>query len=354
MNAPAREYDGRNKYLRITDIGEELRTFSPESLTSPECELDDSYKLAIGDLLFARTGASVGKSYLYKPEDGNVYYAGYLIKYSIINAVPAFVYQCTLTSKYKNWVRLMSARTGQPGINAMEYGSYKLHIPSKAEQERIAHFLEAVDDRIRILVVHKNSLTEYKKGVMQKLFSREIRFKDDDGNDYPDWEMIRLGYALDYEQPTQYIVTSTEYNDSYSIPVLTAGKTFILGYTDELFGVFKVGLPVIIFDDFTTASRYVDFPFKVKSSAMKILHAKPGYDLRFMAAVLENLDYRIGGHERHWISKFTNLSVAVPLLPEQQKIADFLSAIDKKIELVSEQIETTKLYKKGLLQQMFV
>ena len=80
-----------------------------------------------------------------------------------------------------------------------------------------------------------------------------------------------LGDLLEYEQPTAYIVESTDYSDSYSVPVLTAGKSFILGYTNEMEGVFDK-TPVIIFDDFTTATQYVNFPFKVKSSAMKILH----------------------------------------------------------------------------------
>ena len=100
--------------------------------------------------------------------------------------------------------------------------------------------------------------------MMQKIFNQEIRFKDDNGEDFGDWEEKSLGECLDYEQPTNYIVESTEYNNDYKTPVLTAGKTFILGYTNEENGVFQTdNLPVIIFDDFTTATQFVDFPFKV-------------------------------------------------------------------------------------------
>src|SRR5690606_32258915 len=107
------------------------------------------------------------------------------------------------------------------------------------------------------------------------------------------------------------------------IPVLTAGKTFILGYTNEQHGIFKKDLPVIIFDDFTTATQFVDFPFKAKSSAMKILSAKPGSHIKFMYELMKMLRYEVGGHERHWISEFASMPVLIPQDPkEQQKIAD--------------------------------
>lgn len=188
--------------------------------------------------------------------------------------------------------------------------------------------------------------------MMQKIFSQEIRFKDENGKDFEEWEEKSLGDCLNYEQPTPYLVSSTDYDDSYSTPVLTAGKTFILGYTNEEFGIFQ-NYPVIIFDDFTTASQYVDFPFKAKSSAMKILKAKGENNIKFLFEAMQMINYETGGHGRHWISVFALLEVLVPCPAEQTKIASFLSAIDEKITLVSAQIEETQAYKKGLLQQMF-
>jgi len=193
---------------------------------------------------------------------------------------------------------------------------------------------------------------------MQKLFSQELRFKikNEDGEliEPPKWEKKRLGECLDYIQPTNYLVSSTDYDNSYKIPVLTAGKTFILGYTNETDGIFENNLPVIIFDDFTTATQFVDFPFKAKSSAMKILIAKENANIKFMFEAMQIMKYEIGGHERHWITKFAQIEILIPCLAEQTLIANFLTAIDKKIMHCEKQIEQTEIWKKGLLQKMFV
>ena len=200
---------------------------------------------------------------------------------------------------------------------------------------------------------------------MQKIFNQEIRFSPkgtssqaqgdaDDGSEFCDWEEKKLGDILDYIQPTKYLVKDTEYNDSYTIPVLTAGKTFILGYTNETDGVFENNLPVIIFDDFTTANKFVNFPFKAKSSAMKILVPKNNNNIKFIYEAMQMIKYEVGGHERHWISKFSFLNIFIPCIEEQTKIANFLSSIDSKIEKVKKQLNSTKEFKKALLQQMFV
>jgi type I restriction enzyme S subunit len=140
------------------------------------------------------------------------------------------------------------------------------------------------------------------------------------------WEIVKLGDVLDYEQPTNYIVSSDIYNDHFYTPVLTAGKSFILGYTNETDGVFS-NLPVIIFDDFTTVSKYVDFPFKVKSSAMKILKAKEGVAVtRYMYYLLQTLNVDSDLHKRYWISTFAPLKVPLPPLPIQKRIAEILDA----------------------------
>lgn len=169
-----------------------------------------------------------------------------------------------------------------------------------------------------------------------------------------EWNFEELEQCLDYLQPTPYLVESTDYKDEYEIPVLTAGKTFILGYTNEKEGIFSENLPVIIFDDFTTASQFVDFPFKTKSSAMKILLAKNSNNIKFVYEAIQNINYEVGVHQRHWISIFSKLKIAIPKNPkEQQKIASCLSSLDEMITAHSQKLDLLKDHKKGLMQNLF-
>lgn len=264
-----------------------------------------------------------------------------------------FLYQFLLFFE-KKWIKFEQGSTFT-AINTDDLKKLKLYAPSLNEQQKIADFLSLVDEWIQNIRTQKESLETYKKGMTQKIFSQEIRFKDENGKDFPAWEEKKLRDLLDYEQPTDYIVESTEYNDKNGTPVLTAGKTFILGYTDEANGVYQQDdLPVIIFDDFTTASQLVNFPFKVKSSAMKILKARKGVDTKFIYEAMQFIQYEIGGHGRHWISKYSHLKVLIPTFEEQQKIADFLTSLDNLIESKQRQIIEAETWKKGLTQELFV
>lgn len=153
--------------------------------------------------------------------------------------------------------------------------------------------------------------------------------------------LVELVEALDYEQPTKYIVNSINYNDNYATPVLTAGKSFILGYTNEKDGVFQE-LPVIIFDDFTTAIKYVDFPFKVKSSAMKILHAKKNKaDIKYLFYIMQTIKFESVQHKRFWISEYSKIKIPLPPLSEQKKIVVYLDSLSEKVEkLKNYQLQT--------------
>ncbi len=153
LNAAAKEFDGKHKYLRITDIDDVSRVFQDDNLTSPDADIDaaDDYRLEEGDLLFARTGASVGKSYIYKESDGLVYYAGFLIRAKIRPEYDAeFVFQNTLTSTYEKYIKTTSQRSGQPGVNAKEYAEYSMSLPEYAEQVKIGMFLRKIDDAITL------------------------------------------------------------------------------------------------------------------------------------------------------------------------------------------------------------
>ena len=171
MNAAAKKYDGVNKYLRITDIDEQSHKYRHDSYVSPNAKLQDKYILQCGDICFARTGASVGKTYIYDKNDGKVYYAGFLIKGHVKTLYNAyFIYLNTLTDRYAKWVQIMSARTGQPGINMEEYKTYKIHCPSLPEQQKIADFLTAVDAQIEVEEKRLETMKTIKKGLLQQMF----------------------------------------------------------------------------------------------------------------------------------------------------------------------------------------
>ena len=171
------------------------------------------------------------------------------------------------------------------------------------------------------------------------------------------WEQRKLGNVFKYEQPQPYIVESTEYDDCYDIPVLTAGQSFVLGFTNETTGIKNASqdYPVIIFDDFTTLSHFVDFSFKIKSSAIKLLTlANSSDDIYCGYNILKNIGYIPVNHERHWISIFSNFDVLIPGKTEEQKrIGKFLKNLDNLITLHQRKFESLKKMKKALLEKMF-
>ena len=162
-----------------------------------------------------------------------------------------------------------------------------------------------------------------------------------DNEHYPklpeNWVLCKLEDIVDYEQPTLYIVSSTEYKDTFATPVLTAGKSFIIGRTNETNGIYS-NLPCIIFDDFTTDSKYVDFPFKVKSSAMKILKVKdeilPKYVAMFMSIT------RLVGktHKRYWISEYSKIQIPIPPKEEQQRIISSVEKLNNLLGNITESL----------------
>lgn len=171
------------------------------------------------------------------------------------------------------------------------------------------------------------------------------------------WCVAQLGDLLEYEQPTQYIVSDTNYCDSYKTPVLTAGKSFLLGFTNEKTGVF-INLPVIIFDDFTTAIKFVNFPFKVKSSAMKILRpSSESVNIKYVYYFMSTLRFDVDTHKRYWISVASHEKIPLPPLPEQHrivaKIEELFSELDKAIESLKTAQQQLKVYRQAVLKHAF-
>lgn len=167
----------------------------------------------------------------------------------------------------------------------------------------------------------------------------------------------RLEELLEYEQPTAYIVSSTDYSDNYKTPVLTAGKSFILGYTNETAGIFD-RLPVIIFDDFTTAIQYVNFPFKVKSSAMKILHInKDLVHPKYIFYRMQVIQFDHSTHKRYWIQQYSKIKVKIPPLPEQERIVarieELFSELDKAVETLNTTKQQLAVYRQAVISTSF-
>lgn len=173
LNAAAKEFDGKNKYIRITDIDDETRLFSTSDITSPNTDLSnaENYILKKGDIVFARTGASVGKSYIYRDSDGLVYYAGFLIRARIKPEYDAdFIFQNTLTKRYEKFINIISQRSGQPGVNAQEYATYETLLPKYDEQVKIGIFFNKIDNLITLNQRNLEHLQQQKKGLLQQMF----------------------------------------------------------------------------------------------------------------------------------------------------------------------------------------
>ncbi|MFP4514521.1 MAG: restriction endonuclease subunit S [Parcubacteria group bacterium] len=168
------------------------------------------------------------------------------------------------------------------------------------------------------------------------------------------WELKKICDLLDYERPDNYIVKSVAYDKNNKTPVLTANKSFILGYTNEDFGIYK-DIPVIIFDDFTTDSKFVDFPFKIKSSAIKILKQKnKEINLKFIFEKMKSINFPVGNHKRYYISQYQEMNIVVPKEKnEQDKIAEILFKVDVDIDRTEEIIKKIEKLKKGLMWEFF-
>lgn len=225
----------------------------------------------------------------------------------------------------------------------------KIPVPPMAEQKRIVKKIEelfgVIDEQVKRLEATHAALVSYRQSILHSLFSSAIG------------EKVPLEKCLNYLQPTPYIVKSTDYMEAGEVPVLTPGKTFILGFTKEKEGIFTNPLPVIIFDDFTTSTKLVDFPFKVKSSAMKILLAKEGVDIRYIYYIMQILSCPHDTHKRYWISIYAKMRIILPSLPEQKaivkKIENAFAFADKAQAAIIGALEQAKQLKQSILKRAF-
>ena len=256
---------------------------------------------------------------------------------------PAFLYYVLNTSKYNKAVMVRCTGSSYPAINSEDLSKIPFYKCGIAEQKKIADFLSLLDERIATQNKVIDKLQSLIKGLRNEIFwklRKNVGFN------------AMIGDVLDYEQPQSYIVEDTEYIDK-GTPVLTANKAFILGYTSETEGIYDKG-DCIIFDDFTLDSKYVDFPFKVKSSAIKILSAENKELLRYTFEFLKYLDLSTSEHKRHYIAETQNQEFILPTTQIVRTIAHTFSILSLRMETAIKQRLLFEKQKQYLLRQMFI
>jgi type I restriction enzyme S subunit len=235
----------------------------------------------------------------------------------------------------------------QMNVNSDIVRGLQVLIPvAREEQEEIGGALWAADEGIDTLERLIAKMRDIKQGMMQELLTGRTRLPGFTG----EWSTRKLGELLAYRQPGQFLVSNTEYVDD-GVPVLTAGKTLLLGRTAERHGVFTE-LPVIIFDDFTADSKFITFPFKVKSSAMKMLSAHAGVDLRWVFERMQVVEFVAVDHKRRWISEYSKIEVDTPNPDEQRAIGAVAQDADAEIGALERRLEAARAVKQGMMQEL--
>ncbi|MFO3715073.1 restriction endonuclease subunit S [Oribacterium sp. P9] len=392
LNAAAKEFDGKNKYIRITDIDDASREFLLSDLSSPDICLDgmSKYILSSGDIVFARTGASVGKTYIYRENDGIVYFAGFLIRAKVNQDNDAeFVFQSTLSPSYEKYIRITSQRSGQPGVNAQEYGEYDLFAPSKEEQQRIGHFLRGIDNLITLHQRKLEKLKIIKKSMLENCFPKngekapKIRFSGFSD----DWEQRKFGEVFMSLQNNT--LSRAELNDEFGIAQNIHYGDVLIKY-DDVLDVSKEPLSYIekqsIADKFKTSylqngdviiadtaedetvGKCTEIEGLTDQKVISGLHTMPvrpnrkfaagflGFYLN-SAAYHDQLKPLMQGIKVTSISKgaMQDTVVKFPLdLKEQEQIGMYFSGLDHLITLHQSKLEKLKMIKKSMLETMFV
>lgn len=381
INAAAMPYDGNNKYLRITDIDDSSHLFNQNGLTSPNVgNINlDSYILEEGDITFARTGASVGKSYIYDKNDGKVIYAGFLIRARIKNEVnPHFVFINSLTKRYDKYIKLVSQRSGQPGMNTKELSEFSFFTPAdNKEQTGIVEYFKSLDSMIQTTTKKILSLKQLKSASLISMFPQKgetkprVRFKGFEG----EWESVPLSQFSKK-------VTKKNLNLEYRITLTNSAEYGIINQLDffdhEISNGDNIrGYYIVENDDFVYNPR-----ISVSAPVGPINRNLLGY-----AGVMSPLYYvfKVFGIDKDYLSiffktklwhkfmkdngnsgaRFDRLSITddvfvqMPILypsnpKEQQKIASFFTNLDKQISLQEQRLEKLKQIKSACLDKMFV
>ncbi len=341
-------------FIRSQNVNDDKLSFE-NSTYIPE-EINNTMKNSVvkaNDILLNITGASLGRSCVV-PNDfiiGNVNQHVCIIRLNKEESNPRFVQPILSSTKGQNIFISLQTGSGREGLNFESIKGIEISFPTLPEQTRIASFFTVIDKKISELKQKKALLEQYKKGVMQKLFSQELRFKDSDGKDFPDWERKKLGEVCEKKSSN---ISANKIEDNFGEYIIY-GASGILKKVDFYE---EENDYVSIIKDGAGVGRIVYC--KGKSSVlgtMEIIKPKIQLNTYFLYCLLENIDftkYITGSTIPHiYFKDYKNEDCGIPSLPEQTKIANFLSAIDEKINRTQKQIEQAEVWKKGLLQQMF-
>lgn len=383
MNATAISFDGENKYIRITDIDDNSSKYNSHSPVSPKGKLTSKFLVEENDILFARTGASTGKTYLYDIGDGKLYFAGFLIRAKINNSNNSyFIFSQTKTKAYKKWVKLMSMRSGQPGINSQEYAGFKFKTTSKEEQNKIAAFLLLIDQRINTQIKIIEGLESLSKTLKDRLFSQEIKYPEFK----KEWKKYKVTDLLEFFSTNSLAWEQLSYkpgnyyNLHYGLihqgaPTLIDMTEYTLPSIKEKSNPYKYTLCKdgdIIFadasEDTNDVAKAVEFVNCNEKNIVCGLHTIHGRDklsltiTSFKGYLFTSKSFRnqirnlAQGTKVFSISPktFNECFVDIPSKEEQSKISNMLSLIDKKINVEKLLLSHYEFQKKYLLQQMFI
>ena len=364
MNAPSKYFDGVNKYIRITDIDEQTSEYKQDSVVSPDAPLEDKYIVKDRDILFARTGASTGKTYIYNPLDGKMYYAGFLIRANVkMEDNPKFVFYQTQTHRYKKWVSIMSMRSGQPGINSQEYASYKFWKPCKDEQDKISALISLLDTRIQTQKKIINKYESLIRGLTDDAFNRNI-------------SSPKISFSNLYKDAGEGGTPSTsnsEYYEGGAIPFIKIDDLvtkYLVTHKDCITeqGLHKSSawlIPsgsVIYSNGATIGSISINtYPVCTKQGILGIIpkdNVNVEYLYYFMTSVYFRKEiHRIiteGTMKTAYLKDINKILCPLPYLEKQNTIANRISHYDKKIELDKRVLSLFQTQKKYLLSHLFI
>lgn len=354
-------YGGNIPWLKTGDLNDGLITNIPEKITEDAVANSSAKINPTGSVLIAMYGATIGKlGILTFPATTNQACCA-CIEYFAITQQYLFYFLLS----HRDMFIAKGGGGAQPNISKEIIVNTAIPLPPLAEQERIVTEIERWFTLIDQIKQDESDLQIVIKQTKSKILDLAIHGKlvPQDPNDEPASELLkrinpkaeitcdnghypqlpdgwckcRLEDIVEYEQPQAYIVNSTDYDDRYLTPVLTAGKSFVIGYTNETEGIYQ-NTPCIIFDDFTTDSKLVDFPFKVKSSAMKILKVAADIEIEYVAMFM-NITRLIGDtHKRYWISEYSKLCIPIPPKEEQKRIINTANAMFEKLDAIMESL----------------